>query len=148
MINRQVVVVSRPTGITHAEYFSIREASVVRPAERQTLVRNEFLSVEPELRGPIADCGNYTAAVAIGSVIRALAVGEVVESRHPRNRYGVVRPAGAGDDRRRRGDPACPRDRSPAFPCPWGSRPQWRRLLRCESNEAARRAVSSSARCR
>ena len=90
MINRQVVVVSRPTGITHAEYSPIRGS--VRSVSRRKgrlFVRNEFLSVEPELRGPIADCGNYTAAVAIGSVIRALAVGEVVELRHPRNRYGV-----------------------------------------------------------
>jgi NADPH-dependent curcumin reductase CurA len=45
-------------------------------------VRNEFLSVEPAMRGWIADRGNYSAPVAIGSVMRALAVGEVIESRH------------------------------------------------------------------
>jgi NADPH-dependent curcumin reductase CurA len=107
MLNRQVVLVSRPSGIAQAENFAIREATVVSPAEGQILVRNEFVSVEPAMRGWIADRGNYSAPVAIGSVMRALAVSEVVESRHPdyrrRNRHGMVRLAGIRDNRRRRG---------------------------------------------
>ncbi len=90
MINRQVVLVSRPTGIAQAENFAIRKATVVSPAEGQILVRNEFLSVEPAMRGWIADQGNYSAPVAIGSVMRALAVGEVVESRHAEYRAGEI----------------------------------------------------------
>lgn len=88
MLNRQVVLVSRPSGIAQAENFAIREATVVSPAEGQILVRNEFVSVEPAMRGWIADRGNYSAPVAIGSVMRALAVSEVVESRHPDYRAG------------------------------------------------------------
>jgi hypothetical protein len=61
MINRQVVLVSRPIGIAQAENFAIREAPVVLPAEGQILARNEFLSVEPAMRGSIADHGNYSA---------------------------------------------------------------------------------------
>ena len=90
MINRQVVLVSRPAGIAQAENFSIREAPLVPPQEGQILVRNEFLSVEPAMRGWIADQGNYSAPVAINSVMRALAVGEVVESRHPDYRAGEI----------------------------------------------------------
>jgi NADPH-dependent curcumin reductase len=88
MLNRQVVLVSRPSGIAQAENFAIREATVVSPAEGQMLVRNEFVSVEPAMRGWIADRGNYSAPVAIGSVMRALAVSEVVESRHADYRAG------------------------------------------------------------
>jgi NADPH-dependent curcumin reductase len=90
MINRQVVLVSRPTGIAQVENFAIREALVVPLAERQILIRNEYLSVEPAMRGWIADRGNYSAPIAIGSVMRALAVGEVVESRHPDYRAGEI----------------------------------------------------------
>jgi len=90
MINRQVTLVSRPTGIARAENFAIREAPVAPPAEGQILVRNAFLSVEPAMRGWIADRGNYSAPVAIGSVMRALAVGEVAESHHPDYRAGDV----------------------------------------------------------
>jgi NADPH-dependent curcumin reductase len=90
MINRQVVLASRPKGVAQAEHFAIRDAPVAAPAEGQIRVRNEFLSVEPAMRGWIADRGNYSAAVEIGSAMRALAVGEIVESRHPDYRPGEI----------------------------------------------------------
>jgi NADPH-dependent curcumin reductase len=90
MINRQAVLVSRPTGVAQAENFAIREAPVGSPAEGQILVRNEFLSVEPAMRGWISDRGNYSAPVAIGSTMRALAVGKILESRHPDYRPGEI----------------------------------------------------------
>ena len=70
--------------------FHVAAKDSPSPAEAQILVRNEFLSVEPAMRGWIADRGNYSAPVAIGSVMRALAVGEVVESRHPDYRAGEI----------------------------------------------------------
>jgi NADPH-dependent curcumin reductase CurA len=54
------------------------------------LVRNLFLSVEPAMRGWIADVGNYAAPVEIGAVMRALAVGEVIESRDIRWKPGDI----------------------------------------------------------
>lgn len=82
-MNRQVLLVARPTGVAQAEHFAIRDADDPVPGERQILVRNRFLSVEPAMRGWIADLGNYAAPVEIGEVMRALAVGEIVASRHP-----------------------------------------------------------------
>lgn len=83
MRNRRVVLTSRPSGVAQAENFDIEEAPLASPAEGEILVRNEFLSVEPAMRGWIADTIGYAAPVAIGSVMRALAVGRVVESRNP-----------------------------------------------------------------
>jgi NADPH-dependent curcumin reductase len=82
MMNRQVLLIARPKGVAQAEHFAIRETPAPAPADGQILVRNNFLSVEPAMRGWIADTGNYSAAVELQSVMRALAVGEVVESRH------------------------------------------------------------------
>jgi NADPH-dependent curcumin reductase CurA len=90
MMNRRVFLVSRPLGVAQAEHFAIRDAPVARPEDGEILVRNAFLSVEPAMRGWIADHGNYSAAVEIGATMRALAVGEVVESRHPDYRLGDV----------------------------------------------------------
>lgn len=90
MTNRQVILVSRPTRVAQAENFAIRDAPLRAPVEGQILVRNNFLSVEPAMRGWIADAGNYSAAVELQSVMRALAVGEVVESRHADFRAGDV----------------------------------------------------------
>jgi NADPH-dependent curcumin reductase len=80
-MNRQVILTSRPTGVAQADNFAIIETPNAPLKDGEIRVRNSFLSVEPAMRGWIADAGNYSAPVAIGSVMRALAVGEVTESR-------------------------------------------------------------------
>jgi len=133
MNNRQVVLVSRPTGIAQAENLAIREAPVVAPAEGQILVRNEFLSVEPAMRGWITDRGNYSAPVAIGSVMRALAVEEIVESRHAEYRAGEIVTGWFGWQELATVDAGAVvrraprhRERSPSFARPWSAWPQRR----------------------
>ncbi|WP_428630057.1 NADP-dependent oxidoreductase [Sphingopyxis sp.] len=80
-MNRQCILISRPTGVAQAENFAIVETPEAVLGDGQIRVRNAFLSVEPAMRGWIADAGNYAAPVAIGSVMRAIAVGEIIESR-------------------------------------------------------------------
>ena len=104
--NRQVLLVERPAGIPEARHFALDEGPVPSPGDGQILVRNIYLSVDPAQRGWVADVANYADPVAIGAVMRALAVGVVVESRHPDFRpgefiygwlgwqdYGVIGPA-------------------------------------------------------
>ena len=86
--NQQVLLTSRPTGVAQADDFAIVEAAVPDLADGEVLVRNAYLSVEPAMRGWIADAGNYAGPVAIGGVMRALAAGTVVASRHPDYREG------------------------------------------------------------
>ncbi|ARS26929.1 NADP-dependent oxidoreductase [Sphingomonas sp. KC8] len=83
MSNQQVILVNRPTGVAQATDFVVRTGRIDELQDGQLLVRNHFLSVEPAMRGWIADAGNYSAPVAIGEVMRALASGEVIASRHP-----------------------------------------------------------------
>lgn len=80
-MNRRVILAARPTGIAQAEHFAIVAAPHEPLAAGQIRLRNRFLSVEPAMRGWIADLGNYAPPVAIGSVMRSLAVGDVIESR-------------------------------------------------------------------
>jgi NADPH-dependent curcumin reductase CurA len=90
MRNRRVVLLSRPNEIAQAENFRIEEVELCPLAEGEIRIRNEFLSVEPAMRGWIADKGNYSAPVEIGATMRSLAVGEVVETRHPAWRVGEI----------------------------------------------------------
>lgn len=83
LANRQVRLKSRPSGIPQAEHFEIVEAPVPDPADGQVLVRNIYLSVEPAMRGWVSAVANYSEPVALGAVMRSLAVGRVEESRHP-----------------------------------------------------------------
>ena len=78
--NRQVILTARPTGIAQAEHFAIIETPVPHAGPDQVLVRNIYLSVEPAMRGWVADVGNYAAPVAIGAVMRALTIGRIEAS--------------------------------------------------------------------
>ena len=126
MKSRRVLLTSRPSGVAQAENFAIEEAELTPLPEGQIRVRNAFLSVEPAMRGWIADKGNYSAPVEIGSVMRALAVGEVVESRCREFRpgeivtgwfgwqdYADVAALRSGPPRQRDGPSAFPRARRP-----------------------------------
>lgn len=80
---RQVVLVARPQGIPQTEHFAVVEAPVRPPAPGEVLVRNEFCSVDPAMRGWVGAVANYSEPVPLGSVMRATAVGVVEESRSP-----------------------------------------------------------------
>jgi NADPH-dependent curcumin reductase CurA len=81
--NRQVRLKSRPVGIPQAEHFEIVEAPVPELRDGQFLVRNEFLSVDPAMRGWVSAVANYSQPVGIGEVMRSFAAGGVIASRHP-----------------------------------------------------------------
>jgi NADPH-dependent curcumin reductase CurA len=87
-VNRQVLLKARPNGIPQAEHFEIVERPLPVPADGQVLVRNRYLSVEPAMRGWVSAVGNYSEPVPLGSVMRAMAAGEIVDSRHPDWRAG------------------------------------------------------------
>ena len=82
LINRQVRLKSRPAGIPQAENFELASASVPALEKGQVLVRNIYLSAEPAMRGWVSAVANYSEPVALGAVMRSLAVGRVDGSRH------------------------------------------------------------------
>lgn len=86
--NRQVLLKARPEGIPQAEHFEVAESALPRVGGGEILVRNAFLSVDPAMRGWVSAVANYSEPVAIGAVMRSIAVGQVVESKHPDYRSG------------------------------------------------------------
>lgn len=88
--NRQVLLVERPTGVPQPEHFRLADAPLESAEDGQILVRNLYLSADPAQRGWAADVKNYSAPVVLGSVMRALGVGIVLESRLPGVRAGDV----------------------------------------------------------
>ncbi len=90
-VNQQVLLTSRPEGIPQAEHFTIAERPVPAlgaPEKREVLIRNEWLAVEPAMRGWVNAVANYSEPVAIGAVMRAFAAGRVVASNDPRWKVG------------------------------------------------------------
>jgi NADPH-dependent curcumin reductase len=81
-VTRQIVLKSRPAGIPQAENFDFAEARIPELADGQILVRNEYLSVDPAMRGWVSAVANYSTPVGIGEVMRSFASGKVVASKH------------------------------------------------------------------
>jgi NADPH-dependent curcumin reductase CurA len=78
----RVLLVSRPVGIPQHEHFEISEVPVPPLEPGQLLVRNEFLSVDPAMRGWVNAASNSLDPVPVGGVMRSFAAGTVVASRH------------------------------------------------------------------
>ena len=87
-INRQIHLVSRPSGEATADNFRLLEKPVGSPSEGQVLVRHHFLSLDPYMRGRMNDAKSYAQPQPLDQVMQGGTVGEVVESRHPNYKPG------------------------------------------------------------
>ncbi|MFE9168088.1 NADP-dependent oxidoreductase [Streptomyces kebangsaanensis] len=80
MINHEWHLLSRPVGWPKPEDFALVETEVPQPREGQVLVRNEYLSVDPYMRGRMSAAKSYAAPYELGKAMQGGAVGEVVAS--------------------------------------------------------------------
>ncbi len=81
--NRQVILVSRPSGAPTTDNFALREAPLLPLGDGQVRVRGHFLSLDPYMRGRMSDAKSYAPPQALGEVMGGGGVGVVVESRNP-----------------------------------------------------------------
>lgn len=86
--NRQVILKSRPVGIPQAEHFEVTRFPLPALRDGELLVRNDFLSVDPAMRGWVNAAANYSDPVGIGEVMRSFAAGHVIASRNARYAEG------------------------------------------------------------
>ena len=82
-VNRQVRLAARPDGLPKPSDWDHTQEPVGEPGDGEVLVRVKYLSLDPAMRGWMNAGRSYVPPVEIGEVMRALAVGHVVESRRP-----------------------------------------------------------------
>lgn len=86
--NRQFLLAKRPVGAATRETFTYQEVPVGTPQDGQVLVRNEYLPLDPAMRGWMNEGKSYIPPVGIGEVMRALGVGKVIASNNPKFAVG------------------------------------------------------------
>ncbi|MEQ1439741.1 NADP-dependent oxidoreductase [Fontimonas sp. SYSU GA230001] len=86
--NRQFKLARRPQGMVQRADFEFVETPVPEPGEGQFLVKNEYLSLDPAMRGWMNEGKSYVPPVGLGEVMRAGAVGRIVASKHPQFAVG------------------------------------------------------------
>src|SRR5699024_5403529 len=77
----QIHLASRPTGWPTDENFSVEHVELPELADGEVRVRNEFISVDPYMRGRMNDTRSYVKPFQIGEQISGGAVGRVIASR-------------------------------------------------------------------
>src|ERR1700730_1769388 len=85
--NRQLQLHSRPKGLLAPGDQQLVESPVPELKDGQALARVKYLSIDPTMRVWMA-IDTYLPAVAIGEVMRAIGLAEVVESRHKEFKKG------------------------------------------------------------
>ena len=77
----EVRLVSRPKGLPTSGNFTLAQIELAPLQDRQVLVRNLFMSVDPYMRGRMNARKSYVPRFELGKPLDGGAVGEVVESR-------------------------------------------------------------------
>lgn len=93
---REVALIRYPQGLPRVADFEVRDALIPAVPAGGVLIRILRLSVDPAMRTWASGSPGRGEPLALGSVMRAYAVGEVVSSDHPRYPSGtrVVGPFG------------------------------------------------------
>ncbi|MEP7276294.1 MAG: NADP-dependent oxidoreductase [Betaproteobacteria bacterium] len=94
--NRQVLLASRPQGAVSEQNFRVVDAPMPVPADGEVLVKNEWLSLDPYMRGRMSDAKSYVPPAKLDEPMTGQTVGTVVASRDPRFAAGerVLTPLG------------------------------------------------------
>src|ERR1700688_4502395 len=82
-VNRQWRLAARPTGLPVSTDWEFSTAPVSDPLDGEFLVRVQYVSLDPAMRGWMNDRRSYVPPVGLGEAMRAGGAGTVVASRHP-----------------------------------------------------------------
>ncbi|MEU8182756.1 NADP-dependent oxidoreductase [Micromonospora sp. NPDC049044] len=78
--NREIHLASRPQGWPTEDIFRLVKTDVPTPGPGQIVVRNQYVSVDPYMRGRMNDVKSYVPPFALDAPLEGAAVGEVVAS--------------------------------------------------------------------
>jgi len=83
MENRQWRLHARPKGMVQAGDFEKVAVALPSPGPGEALVKTQYVSLDPAMRGWMNDAKSYIPPVGLGEVMRAIGVGTVVASNDP-----------------------------------------------------------------
>jgi NADPH-dependent curcumin reductase CurA len=90
LVNHQVRLAARPTGVVTPDCWQFTVEPVPEPADGEVLMKTLALSLDPAMRGWMNEGKSYIPPVGIGEVMRAGGIGVVVASKNPGYAAGDV----------------------------------------------------------
>ena len=86
--NRRVLLKSRPQGEPTLANFDIVDQPIPEPKDGEYLSRTIWMSLDPYMRGRMAEAKGYASNVNLGDAMVGGTVGQVVKSKNPRFKEG------------------------------------------------------------
>lgn len=86
--NKQLLLNKRPVGLPDKNTWKLVESEIPTPKEGEFLIKIEYVSLDPAMRGWINEGKSYIAPVEINAVMRAGGVGKVIASQNPEFKKG------------------------------------------------------------
>jgi len=83
LTNHQIRLATRPVGMATRANWNFTTEPVPQLADGDVLVKTLMLSLDPAMRGWMNEGKSYIAPVAIGEVMRAGGIGQVIASKNP-----------------------------------------------------------------
>ena len=80
--NRQFKLIARPVGMPKRADFEFTSAPVGEPGTGEVLVKVQYISLDPAMRGWMNEGRSYIPPVKLGEVMRAGAAGRVIASKN------------------------------------------------------------------
>jgi len=82
LTNRQFKLIARPVGLPKRTDFEFTSAPVAEPGAGEVLVKVQYISLDPAMRGWMNEGKSYIPPVKLGEVMRAGAAGRVLASKN------------------------------------------------------------------
>lgn len=86
----RIVLASRPEGRPGPQNFRLERTPIPTIADGQVLLKVQYLSLDPYMRGRMSAAKSYAAPTEIGQVMEGGTVAEVLESRDPALKPGDI----------------------------------------------------------
>ena len=93
---RQIVLAARPQGKPKLSDFRLEETAISAPAPGQVLLRVQYLSLDPYMRGRMEERKSYAPPTPLGGVMPGESVATVVASQNPAYAEGDIVAAQTG----------------------------------------------------
>ena len=83
-MNRKITLAARPVGFPTESDFALVEEAIPTPGVGEVLVRSQWLSLDPYMRGRMSEARSYAKPTQVGEVMTGQVVGDVVASEDAR----------------------------------------------------------------
>ena len=79
MINKKLLFKKRPVGLPDEDTWELIDEKLPDLVDGQILIEQEYISLDPAMRGWMNEARSYIKPVEIGDVMRAGSVGKVIK---------------------------------------------------------------------